>query len=103
MTVATSGDYRNFTLARIGCNRRSNLCVPRTSSALISWRNTPALVAGLLTTSTPDIHSPINRAGSENAYAIVSIPLVQNIHQVSWKTGRGPRGNPPDDLGVGFG
>ena len=50
------------------------------------WRNQsntirPAILE-LSAASTPNIHSPIASPGSQLHDAIVSIPLVQNIHQV---------------------
>src|SRR5277367_2150519 len=42
-----------------------------------------ALILELSAASTPNIHSPIASAGSELPDAIVSMPLVQNIRQVS--------------------
>lgn len=44
--------------------------------------NTTALIPELSATSTADIN-PRNPSGSERSNAIVSIPLVQNIRQVS--------------------
>src|SRR5271155_4347745 len=41
-----------------------------------------ALILELSTASTPNIHSPIASPGLQLPDAIVSIPLVQNIHQV---------------------
>jgi hypothetical protein len=42
-----------------------------------------ALILELSAASTPNIHSPIAAPGSQLPDAIVSIPLVQNIRQVS--------------------
>jgi hypothetical protein len=47
-----------------------------------TWGNTPALIAELPTTGAADIIAP-NASGSERINAVVSIPLVQNIRQVS--------------------
>ena len=41
-----------------------------------------ALILELSTTRTGDIN-PGNSSGSERSYAVVSIPLVQNIRQVN--------------------
>ena len=41
------------------------------------------LILELSAASTPNIHSPITSPGSQLRDAIVSIPLVQNIRQVS--------------------
>ena len=43
------------------------------------------LILELSAASTPNIHSPITSPGSQLRDAIVSIPLVQNIRQVSPK------------------
>ena len=42
-----------------------------------------ALILELSAASTPNIHSPIAPPGSQLPDAIVSIPLVQNIRQVT--------------------
>src|SRR5277367_4708022 len=58
-----------------------------------------ALILELSAASTPNIHSPIASPGSQLHDAIVSIPLAQNIRQVSdernlgiqcltWRSGR---------------
>ena len=41
------------------------------------------LILELSAASTPNIHSPITSPGSQLRDAIVSIPLVQNIRQVT--------------------
>jgi hypothetical protein len=42
-----------------------------------------ALILELSAASTPNLHSPIASPGSQLHDAMVSIPLVQNIHQVT--------------------
>ena len=51
-----------------------------------------ALILELSTTRTGDIN-PGNSSGSERSYAVVSIPLVQNIRQVRFFCG-GAVGDP---------
>lgn len=41
-----------------------------------------ALIAELSATGAPDIVAGTAASGSERSYAVVPIPLVQNIHQV---------------------
>ena len=51
------------------------------------------LILELSAASTPNIHSPIASPGSQLRDAIVSIPLVQNIRQVTATIAAGPAGS----------